>query len=155
MRGRRSGRSRSVERAGNYPLVTRRVSRPPKARGFELSLAQYVIPPCHYGDVCMQGSKRFRQSDRRTVPCKPGASSHDQRPSASAAMSPGGSKLLASTGKAVGRPSRTLRTRPRPRSHTHPPARGPSPLLMVPLDIIEEILLYLSGQDIIRVKQVR
>ena len=36
-------------------------------------MAQYVIPPCHYGDVWMQGTKRFRQSDRRTVPRKTGA----------------------------------------------------------------------------------
>ena len=68
-------------------------------------------------------------------------------------MSPTGFKLLVSACKTVESLSQPLLTQLRPRSHAHPPA--PSFLLAIPFDIIEEILLYLRGQDIIRMKQVR
>ena len=65
-------------------------------------------------------------------------------------MSPGGFKLLTSAGKAVKTLSRSLRRQPQ---NVHLPT--PPPFFTVPFDIIEEILLHLPGQDIIKMRQVR
>jgi len=69
-------------------------------------------------------------------------------------MSPRGLKLPAPAGKAVKRVSKSLGTKSQSPSHVSP--IGASLLVTaVPTDIIEDILLRLSAQDIIRMKQVR
>ena len=68
-------------------------------------------------------------------------------------MSPSGFKLPVPVGKAVKRLSRFLGTKPRSPNHCAP-SIGPSQFSLVPIDIIEDILLYLPGQDILRMKQV-
>ena len=67
-------------------------------------------------------------------------------------MSPRDFKLSNSIDKVTKRLSQLLRTQRQPQGHECPP--NPSPLAMVPIDVIEDILLYLPGQDIIRMKQV-
>jgi len=68
-------------------------------------------------------------------------------------MSPRDVKLPPSVGEAFKRLSQLFRT-PRPsQSHAHSPS--PSPFTTVPSDVAEEILLHLSGQEILRMKQVR
>jgi len=67
-------------------------------------------------------------------------------------MSPRDSKFLPSVGKAVKRLLRLLRIQRQPQSHA--PSPSLSPLPMVPVDVVEEILFYLSCQEILRMKQV-
>lgn len=69
-------------------------------------------------------------------------------------MSPRGFKLLTSVGKLIKRLPQPLRA-PKRRPQSHALSLTPSHLDMVPFDIIEEILLYLPGQDIVRMKQVQ
>ena len=68
-------------------------------------------------------------------------------------MSPRGFKLSTPVGKVVRKISNLLRTQQR--TSGHGPSPSPSPLNVVPIDVIEDILLCLSGQDILRMKQVR
>ena len=68
-------------------------------------------------------------------------------------MSPRDLKLLPSVGGAVKKLSHLFRTPRQPLSHTR--TSNPSPFTAVPFDVAEEILLYLPGQDIIGMKQVR
>jgi len=69
-------------------------------------------------------------------------------------MSPRGFKLPATVGKAVKRLSKFLRTKPQSQNYAGPSIRL-SPFNAVPFEIVEEILLHLPCQDIIRMKQVR
>jgi len=69
-------------------------------------------------------------------------------------MSPRGLKLPAPAGKAIERVSNFQETKPQ--SPSHAPSVGTSLLVTaVPIDIIEDILLRLPAQDILRMKQVR
>lgn len=69
-------------------------------------------------------------------------------------MSPRGFKLPAPVGKAIQKLSKVLEIKPQ--SLNRAPSTDPSPFTAaLPIDIIEEILLYLPGQDIVRMKQVR
>jgi len=67
-------------------------------------------------------------------------------------MSSRGFKLPAPVGKAVKRLSKFLGTKPRSRNHV--PSVNPSQFNAIPIDIVEEILLHLAGQEILRMKQV-
>jgi len=67
-------------------------------------------------------------------------------------MSPRDPKFLPSVGKAVKRLLRLLRIQRQPQSHARSPSLSPLP--MVPVDVVEEILFYLSCQEILRMKQV-
>jgi len=55
-------------------------------------------------------------------------------------------------GNAVKRFSQFLGTKPQHPNHV--PPIGPSQFSAVPIDVIEEILLHLPSQDILRMKQV-
>ena len=66
-------------------------------------------------------------------------------------MSPRDFKLPTPVGKVVKKLSKFLRIQ----RQTPAYARPPSPLTAVPVDVMEEIFLYLLGQDIVRMKQVR
>jgi len=69
-------------------------------------------------------------------------------------MSPRGFKLPAPVGKVVQRLSKFLWARPQ--SSSCVPSTFPSLFTAaLPVDIIEQILLYLPGRDIVRMKQVR
>jgi len=61
-------------------------------------------------------------------------------------------KLPTPVSKVVKKISKLLRIRRQVSSHSHSP--GSSPLTAVPIDVMEEILLCLPGQDIIKMKQV-
>lgn len=65
-------------------------------------------------------------------------------------MSPRDHNFLSSVGKTVKRLSQLLR---QPWSHARSPST--SPLHLVPVDVVEEILFYLSGLEIVKMKQVR
>lgn len=68
-------------------------------------------------------------------------------------MSPHCFKLSAPVGTVVKRLSKLMGTEPH--SSNHAPLTGPLFLTAVlPIDVIKEVLLHLSGQDILRTKQV-
>jgi len=68
-------------------------------------------------------------------------------------MSPRGFKLQTPVWKAFQRLSNIIGTRPQ--SLSRAPSTDPSLFTAaLPVDIIEEILLYLPGQDVVRMKQV-
>ena len=67
-------------------------------------------------------------------------------------MSSRGFKLPTPVGKAVKKLSKFLETKPQPPNNV--PYTMPSQFSAVPIDIAEEILLYLPAQDILRMKQV-
>jgi hypothetical protein len=80
-----------------------------------------------------------------------------------AAMSPRDFKLPTPVGKVVKKLSKFLRIQRQTPTHAHTIGPAPlaavpidsPPLVAVPADIMEEILLCLPGQDIVRMKQVR
>ena len=70
-------------------------------------------------------------------------------------MSPRGSKLPIPGGKAFKKLSTLLRAKLQPPNHgSLAPISDSSPFNAIPVDIVEEILLHLPGQDILRMKQV-
>jgi hypothetical protein len=89
-------------------------------------------------------------------------------------MSPRDFKLLIPVGKVVKKLPKFLRIQRPTSAHGSPidpspltavpidnlsplaavPIYSPSPLIRVPIDVVEEILLCLPGQDIVRMKQV-
>jgi hypothetical protein len=79
-------------------------------------------------------------------------------------MSPRDFKLPTPVGKVVKKLSTFLRIQRQTPTYARPigpsPSAavlidGPSPLTAVPVDVMEEIFLYLLGQDVVRMKQVR
>ena len=68
-------------------------------------------------------------------------------------MSPRAFKFPTPVGKVVKKLSKLLRIQRQ--APTHPRPISPSPLAAIPVDVMEEILLWLPGQDIVRMKQVR
>jgi hypothetical protein len=76
-------------------------------------------------------------------------------------MSPHDFKLPTLVGKVAKRLSKSLRIQRQTSAHGSPigpstlPTDSPSLLTVVPVDVVEEILLCLPGQDIVRMRQVR
>ena len=69
-------------------------------------------------------------------------------------MSPRGFKLTTPAGKAVKSLSKFLGAKPQPSDHA-PPAGSSLLTAALPTDIIEGVLLYLPGRDILRMNRVR
>ena len=70
-------------------------------------------------------------------------------------MSPRGFEIPTPVGKAIKEFSKSLGTKQLSPDHAAPSIAPSLLTTTVPIDIVEKILLYLPGQDILKVKRVR